>query len=255
MLNDELDPGAVARDTALDRFQDAMLERFTRGRRRQRLVDIGSGSGRFLVRQRRKFAHATGVEITPEAVNFSRNALGLAIVDDISAVDGEIDVATAWHSLEHFPVSSLLTLLEALRARIAPGGCVIVSVPNSSSFQYRWFRRRYAFFDVPSHLHQFSHDSLRRLFAAHGFVCTGEAISWPYNVFGHVQALLNVVMPGHNYLYYRIKRGRPRASVPRDLAGLALLPLAGPAGFALGLLDAAVPPRQGVLTCRFENRA
>ncbi|MFI5337657.1 MAG: class I SAM-dependent methyltransferase [Opitutales bacterium] len=255
IVNEKLEAPPAARASLLERFQGAVLERFSAGRPRGRLVDIGSGAGRFLARQGGKFQHCCGVEITPAAVEFARRKLGLTIVGDLAAVEGGIDVATAWHSLEHFPAPALGALLAGLQAKVRAGGCVIVSVPNAASFQYRCLRERSAFFDVPSHLHQFTPDSLGRLFQAHGFVCTGTAVSWPYNAFGWIQGLLNVALPGHNYLYYRLKRGHPRASVGRDLAGLLLLPAAGPLGLGLGLLEAARPARQAVLTCCFEKRA
>ncbi|HUR60215.1 MAG TPA: class I SAM-dependent methyltransferase [Opitutaceae bacterium] len=254
MINDALTTKGIDHPSRLDRFQSAVLDRFARGQNRRQLVDIGSGSGKFLRLNGQKFARSTGVEITPEAVNFSQKELGLNIVADFAAVPGEIDAATAWHSLEHFPEPALLSLLEHLRAKIAPDGCVIVSVPNGASFQYRLFRTCYAFFDVPAHLQQFTPDSLERLFARHGFARSGTAVSWPYNVFGYVQGLLNLVIPGHNYLYYRLKRGRPRASLARDVASLCLVPLAAPVALALAVVEAAWPGRQAVLTCCFEKR-
>jgi hypothetical protein len=254
MLNDALTTKGIDRASRLDRFQSAVLERFTGGGKRRQLVDIGSGSGKFLLLNGRKFERSHGIEITPEAVNFSQKELGLNIVADIADIPGEIDAATAWHSLEHFPEPALLALLEQLRAKIAADGCVIVSVPNAASFQYRLFRTRYAFFDVPAHLQQFTPNSLERVFARFGFQRTAVATSWTYNVFGYVQGLLNLVIPGHNYLYYRLKRGRPRASVARDLASLCLVPLAAPVALLLSVVEAACPGRQAVLTCRFEKR-
>lgn len=255
MINDALREADVRRESFLDHFQGAVLARFTAGRRRQQLVDIGSGSGKFLLHHGSGFTHRCGVEVSPASVNFSRNTLGLEIVGDVRSVAGEIDAATAWHSLEHFPATALASTLECLRARLSAGGCVIVSVPNAASFQHRLFRQRYAFFDVPNHLHQFTPESLRRLFATHGFAPVAEIVSWPYNAFGYVQALLNCVMPGHNYLYYRLKRAAPRASLARDLAGFCLLPLALPLGAILALVDAVFPRRQAVLTWCFEKRA
>lgn len=254
MVNDALKEEEVRRASFLDRFQGKILARFFGDRRKGLLVDVGSGSGKFLLHHGSGFAQRVGIEVSPASVKFSQNVLKLRILGDIRDVEGEIDAVTAWHSLEHFPASALGTLLAGLRAKLSAGGCIVVSVPNAASFQYRWFRGRYAFFDVPNHLQQFTPDSLRRLFAAHGFACTEEAISWPYNVFGYIQALLNCVMPGHNYLYYRLKRAAPRASAGRDLAGFCLLPLAAPLGGLLALLDAVFPARQGVLTWRFERR-
>jgi hypothetical protein len=185
-------------------------------------------------------------------VAFSR-ALGLNIVTSIDDVAAPIDFATAWHSLEHFPNAALGALLPALRSKMPAGARVIVSVPNGASWQYRGYRRRFAFFDVPNHLQQFTPDSLARLFAAHGFHRVATVTSWPYNVFGHIQALLNLAVPEHNYLYYRLKRGRRARSWISPALSAVLLPLALPIGFMLGAVDAVFPARQGVLTWCFER--
>jgi SAM-dependent methyltransferase len=255
LVNDALEAPPAAGPSLLERFQGAVMDRFLAGQRRGQLVDIGAGAGRFLAQQAGRFERACGIEITPASVEYARTRLGLTIVGDITEVDGPIDVATAWHSLEHFPEPALLALLAALRAKMPAGGRVIVSVPNAASFQARLFRGHYAFHDVPGHLHQFTPGSLTRLFATHRFVRKGAVVSWPYNIFGAVQALLNCAMPGHNYLYYRLKRGHPRVSLARDLAGAGLLAVAGPVGGGLALLEAAAPVRQAVLTCCFERRA
>jgi len=252
MVNDDLNAPTAGRPSWLEKFQVGALRRFAGGRR-DRLVDIGCGAGRFLLSARGRFEHASGIEISPASAQFARNQ-GLKIASRIDEVEGEVGVATAWHSLEHFPAPELTALLTGLRRRLAAGGCVIVSVPNAASWQCRVLGRRYAFHDPPGHLHQFTPDSLSRLFAAHGFTCTGRLVSWPYNLFGWVQGLLNLGMPGHNHVYYRLKRGHPRASFARDVAGALLVPLAMAPALLLSLLDAVRLERQAVLTCRFELR-
>lgn len=253
MLNEPLDPAIVRRDSFLDGFQGAQLDRFLLGGNRRRWVDIGSGSGRLLLRQHRKFEHACGLEVTSAAIAFSRDTLGLSVVSDHREVPGPIDAATAWHSLEHFPAPALESLLAGLAAKMPAGARFIVSVPNGASWQYRLFRRHYAFFDAPNHLQQFTPESLDRLLQANGFKCIATVVSWPYNVFGYAQSLLNLVMPGHNYVYYRLKRRVPDRSLALDLAGLVLLPLAVPLAAMLGVIDAVFPARQGALTCCFER--
>lgn len=254
ILNEPLTLAGVARTTMLDRFQSAAIDRFGREARDGQLVDIGSGSGRFLFRQRKNFSRASGVEITPEAIAFGTNMLGLNIVNSIEAVEGEIAIATAWHSLEHIPANALDSILRVVAAKLRRGGRFLVSVPNAASFQHRWFGRRYAFFDVPNHLHQFTPDSIHRLFTAHGFECIGQLISWPYNGFGYVQGLLNLMGGEHNYLYYRLKRRSSRPSPGRNAATLLLLPLALPLAAGLSLVDACSRKQQGVLTNCFEKR-
>jgi SAM-dependent methyltransferase len=255
MLNEPLSTEDAKRTSALVRFQGGVLDRLLAGHSRRLLVDIGSGSGKFLFQQRRNFGRHYGVEITPAAIAFSREALGLTIVTSLAEVEGEIDAATAWHSLEHFPAAALESLLADLSAKMPAGARLIVSVPNGASFQYRLFRGCYAFFDVTNHPQQFTPDSLGRLLAAHGFFRTHTVVSWPYNFFGYAQALLNLVMPGHNYAYQRLKRSVPSRSAALDVAAGILLLMAAPVALLLGLMDAIFRSKQGVLTCGFEKRA
>lgn len=253
MLNDPLSTANARAVSPLDRFQDAVLARFGGSARAGLWVDIGSGSGKLLARNRGRFARHCGVEVTPAAVEFSRRTLGLEIATDVSEVQGEIAFATAWHSLEHFPADALGALLATLAARMPAGARLVVSVPNGSSWQYRLLRAHYPFLDVPQHPQQFTADSLHRLLATYGFHPAATVVSWPYNIFGYAQGFLNLVLPGHNYLYYRFKRGAAPRSRLQDLANLCLLPLVLPLAAGLSLLDAAGPGRQGVLTCCFER--
>ena len=254
MLNESLRADVVKRGSALERFQGAVLDRVLAGRPRRLLVDLGSGSGKFLYQQRARFPRHYGLEITPAAIAFSRTELGLTVVTDLAAVEGAIDAATAWHSFEHFPAPALQSLLAALGAKMPAGARLVVSVPNGASFQYRLLRGHYAFFDLANHPQQFTPDSLLRLLAAHGFVRTHTVVSWPYNLFGYAQGFLNLLMPGHNYAYQRLKRGTAPQSLARDAAACALLPLVAPVAGLLALVDACRPARQGVLTYGFEKR-
>lgn len=254
MLNEPLDAAQVRRPSGLDRFQAAVAARWLSGSAGGTLVDLGCGSGRFLLGQRDRFAAAVGVEITPAAREFCRRELGLDVVADLAAVEGPIAAATAWHSLEHFPVAALGPALDRLAALMPPEAPLVVSVPNAASFQARWFGARWAFFDRPNHVHQFTPASLAHLLADHGFAPVAAAVSWPYNLFGYTQSLLNLAVPGHNRLYLRLKRGAPPAPLV-DLLSLVLLPAALLLAAPLALLDALVPARQGVLTSCFVRRA
>ncbi len=253
MLNEPPNAARVRRRSGLDRFQAALAARWLAGAAGGTLVDLGCGSGRFLLGQRGRFARTCGVEITPAARDFCRRELGLDVFADLAAVAGPVAAATAWHSLEHFPVPALGPALARLAATMPPGARLIVSVPNAASWQHRCFGARWAFFDAPNHVHQFTPDSLGRLLASHGFAPVAVAVSWPYNIFGYTQSLLNLAVPGHNRLYARLKRGAAPAFWADALSAL-LLPVALALAAPLALLDAARPARQGVLTSCFERR-
>ena len=254
MVNDPLDREDVIKVGMLDRFKKNVLHRFCEEINRFCLLDVGSSSGKFLLQNAGRFEKTIGIEVTPEAIKFSRNVLGLEVYESIHDVNANISVVTFWHSLEHIPADDMLEMLKGISCQMSPGGKVIVSVPNNKSIQYRLFRTAYAFFDVPHHIHQFSPYSLDCLFKRFGFSKVSRVPSWPYNVFGYIQSILNFLTGTHNYLYYRFKRRSIRPSPWKDMINTLFLPVAVPAGFTLALLDAAFPNQQGVLTLCYERR-
>lgn len=253
ILNDPLTEKDSRRVTALDRFKSRILIRFETPSNKEQLLDIGSASGKFLFQNASRYRRAYGVEITPKAIDFSRNVLHLDIKNNIQDVPAGISMATAWHSLEHIPETALLEVLSVLSGNMVDGGRLIVSVPNGASYQYHWFGRAYAYFDVPNHLHQFTIDSLEKLLAKFGFHHLETVNSWPYNTFGYTQGLLNIITNTHNYLYYRLKRRSRKPSLPLDILHIALLPIVLPVGYLLAIVDKTKSKYQGVITSCFEK--
>ncbi len=254
MLNDPLDERDAANISDLDRFKTKILCRHVNLHRRTRLVDIGSATGKFLLQNAHAFKDAVGIEVTPQAVTFSRETLKLKVVNNIDEIAAPIDIACAWHSFEHIPQSMLIQLLSGLRRKMNKGGRLIISVPNSSSTLYRIFGGKYAFFDIPNHIHQFSPKSLKMLLSQYDFTPISHERSWPYNNFGYVQTLLNQITGTHNYLYYRLKRQSTKPSKALDAINFALLPIAGPIGIFFSLINELFPDNQGVLTLCFEKQ-
>ena len=253
IINDNLLEEEISRITSLDRFKAKTLSYFDNSLDRKQLLDIGSASGKFLLHNGSRYQRATGIEITPESLTFSRQVLGLDIVEDIHYVTKKISAATAFHSLEHIPEHHLLKLLEGLSGKMSPGGRLIVSVPNGSSWQYLWFGKSYAYYDVPNHLHQFTPESLGQLMQRFGFMHVAMINSWPYNTFGYTQGLLNILTNTHNYLYYRLKRRSCKPSLVLDILNGLFLVICVPAGWLMALADSMNLKHQGVITVCFEK--
>ena len=254
ILNDPLTEKDARRVTALDRFKTRVLRRFDSSSGKGQLLDIGSASGKFLFLNASRYQRAFGIEITPEALAFSRNILHLDIKEDIQEVPSRTTMATAWHSLEHIPEQALMEILSVLSRNMVDGGRLIVSVPNGDSRQYRWFGKAYAYFDVPNHLHQFTVVSLEKLLGRFGFRPVEMINSLPYNTFGYTQGLLNIITNTHNYLYYRLKRRSRKPSLWLDILHVLLLPALVPAGWILGFVDSINLKYQGVITVCFEKK-
>jgi hypothetical protein len=254
ILNDPLTKKDATRVTRLDRFKTKVLRRFDSSAIKVQLVDLGSGSGKFLYQNATNYKRAFGVEITPEAFEFSKNVLGLDIKKDILEVPRGTSVATAWHSLEHIPGPLLEDMLKALHINMINNSRLIISVPNGNSRQYRWFASAYAYFDVPNHLHQFTELSITMLMERCGFSHISTINSWPYNMFGYLQSLLNIFIKDHNYLYCRFKRRSLSPSTFLDIAHILLVPFIAPLAFLLTFLDIFDIKRQGVITLCFKKK-
>jgi predicted SAM-dependent methyltransferase len=129
----------------------------------KKLLDIGSGTGDFLSTCKNDGWNVFGVEPSKEARIISENKK-VKVVTDLSLLkEGNFDVITLWHVLEH--VENLLEYIELLRAKLKPEGVIIVAVPNYNSFDANYYKEHWAAFDVPRHLWHFSQESIRKLFS------------------------------------------------------------------------------------------
>ncbi|MDO9236546.1 MAG: class I SAM-dependent methyltransferase [Aquabacterium sp.] len=252
ILNDPLTLEDAKRTTGLDAFKSRVLMQFNSPSDMNILFDIGSASGKFLFLNQNKYRHAIGLEITPEALEFSRNTLHLNIEENIEDVPTGITTVTAWHSLEHIPDDALINIIKTVSKKMSADSRMIVSVPNGASRQYKWFRSAFAYFDTPNHLHQFTESSLTILMSKCGLEPVAFIDSWPYNTFGYIQGLLNITTRTHNYLYYRLKRRSLKPSMALDVLHLFILPLLAPVGWFLAILDLFDRKKQGVITACFK---
>ncbi|MGB3151799.1 MAG: class I SAM-dependent methyltransferase [Maribacter sp.] len=134
------------------------------------LLDIGAGTGDFLLTAKRKGWDIEGVE--PNAMASSKaKEKGILLRTDISDLPNTyFDVITLWHVLEHLPnlsqqIKSISTLLNA-------EGTLIIAVPNFKSYDAKKYKNFWAALDVPRHLWHFSQNSISLLFREHGLKIT-----------------------------------------------------------------------------------
>ncbi len=146
----------------------AMLANVSKGRQ---LLDVGCGGGTFMVSARENGYDATGIEPSSQGRHTATQA-GFKVYEDCSAPLKEgrrFDAITIWHVLEHVP--DIQTFLGEIRLLLAPGGVVMIAVPNTHSARVYLLRLlpclRPPDDDVyrafPIHLYAFSRRSLRTL--------------------------------------------------------------------------------------------
>jgi SAM-dependent methyltransferase len=136
-----------------------------------RLLDVGCGGGAFLERMRLQGWEVTGLDASAAIVARVRRELGLPILlgslprPDLTPQSFEL--VTLWQSLEHLPRP--LEALSDARRLLAPGGRLMVSVPNIASGPYRWFGSAWFGLDLPRHLLHFTPATLRAMLHRAGF--------------------------------------------------------------------------------------
>jgi 2-polyprenyl-3-methyl-5-hydroxy-6-metoxy-1,4-benzoquinol methylase len=97
------------------------------------LLDIGCGDGAFLKQVARRVGRAVGVDQNPEGIRDLAEAGIEARCTDLAAFAAEnaagFNVVCAFQLLEHLP--RVDAFAEAARRCVAPGGLLLVSVPNN----------------------------------------------------------------------------------------------------------------------------
>jgi SAM-dependent methyltransferase len=202
-----------------------------------RLVDAGAGRGRFVGAARTAGYDAFGIEPSARAAEAPARRIERAGIEEAAIGPGSVDVVTLWHVLEHLHDPG--PALDRIGSWLAPGGGLLLGVPNLSSLQARLGGERWYHLDVPRHRVHYTPAGLGTLLRSHGFSVLGARhVLVEHNPFGMWQSLISRVTSHPSYLYNLLKRNVPLRSsdLAITVAALPLLPLAAAlellAGFA-----------------------
>jgi len=127
------------------------------------LLDIGAGTGDFLVEAKKSGWKITGIEPSDKAKTISISK-GITFAESLSSIANHSqDVITMWHVLEHVP--DVHQQIIELKRILKPDGVIIVAVPNYKSYDAQYYGNYWAAYDVPRHLWHFSKTAIKKLFA------------------------------------------------------------------------------------------
>ncbi|WP_269234051.1 class I SAM-dependent methyltransferase [Flavobacterium flavigenum] len=133
-------------------------EQFQKGQ----LLDIGAGTGDFLLTAKNDGWKTIGVEPSERAKEIAKKK-GIEFVEEISELENNsFDLITMWHVLEHVP--NLELQIQELKRLLKPTGTLIVAVPNFKSYDAKHYGEFWAAFDVPIHFWHFSKKAIKSLF-------------------------------------------------------------------------------------------
>ncbi|HKJ06702.1 MAG TPA: class I SAM-dependent methyltransferase [Flavobacteriaceae bacterium] len=129
------------------------------------ILDIGCGTGDFLLKCKNNNWSIYGVEPNAKAKQISisklkNTSLFFENIEEINNI--KFDVITMWHVLEHVP--NLENYITTIKKLLKPNGVLIVAVPNYKSYDAQHYKNFWAAFDVPRHRWHFSKKSIQKLF-------------------------------------------------------------------------------------------
>ncbi|HEY8158402.1 MAG TPA: class I SAM-dependent methyltransferase [Methylobacter sp.] len=135
-----------------------------------RLLDVGCGTGEWLLSMRQRGWQVEGIDFDENAVKVAVQQ-GLLVhcnsLEQHGFPDDYFDAVTFNHLIEHVP-DPVQTLAECTRI-LKPGGKLVILTPNNASFTHRVFKQDWRGLEPPRHLHIFSMLSMRRALAMAGF--------------------------------------------------------------------------------------
>lgn len=126
------------------------------------LLDIGAGTGDFLLEAKKQHWNTIGIEPSEKAKGIAIQK-GIAFAENLASLpDHSFDVITMWHVLEHVP--DLENQIVVLKRLLKPNGTIIIAVPNFKSYDAKYYGAYWAAYDVPRHLWHFSKTAIEKLF-------------------------------------------------------------------------------------------
>lgn len=134
----------------------------------KRVLDFGCGAGGFLSLIQPFASVVAGVELD-KSINVAINDEGIQCFGNISDIEGEYDVITLFHVLEH--LTSPREILNELKKYLKPGGTLIIEVPNADDALLTLYNsKEFADFTYWScHVYLYNSSTLHTLLAQEGF--------------------------------------------------------------------------------------
>ena len=140
------------------------VEKYT-GKKSGKILDIGCATGVFLKEMQDHGWEAFGVEPSQYAADVAVTQLGLNVfngyLDQVQFDDNFFDVITLWDVFEHLP--DPVATLKIIKGKLRPGGNLVITMPNTDSWERKIFKQYWAGWEVPRHNHIFSEASITYL--------------------------------------------------------------------------------------------
>jgi 2-polyprenyl-3-methyl-5-hydroxy-6-metoxy-1,4-benzoquinol methylase len=144
------------------------------------LLDIGAGTGEFLMIAKANGWSTIGIEPNDKAKGIAIKK-GVEFSENTQILQSHsYDVITMWHVLEHVP--NLENQIRELKRLLKTDGTLLIAVPNFNSYDAKHYGVFWAAYDVPRHLWHFSKTAIKKLFGREG-MSLEQVLPMPFDAF------------------------------------------------------------------------
>lgn len=188
------------------------------------LLDVGCGGGLFLGMMRQRGFRVVGLDTSREAaaVAWQRHQAPavVASLEHAPFRAGTFAGITMSHVLEHLP--DPCAYLSAAHRLLAPGGRLVIFVPNAASLQFALLGRRWNGLDVPRHLFDYRDRDVERILERMGFEVVRRSY---FSLRDNPAGLATSIAPGLDPMARRVRKVHegPMARLAKDLAHFSLV--------------------------------
>ncbi|MDA9774338.1 class I SAM-dependent methyltransferase, partial [Saprospiraceae bacterium] len=173
-----------------------------------KLLDYGAGTGYFPGYVKSKGHHVKAIEIDPDARLYAKSKFDLDVLPPESLVDGqltdgEFDVVSLWHVMEH--LYDPKSYVNSFKKLLMTNGHLIIAVPNYTASDAQFYSDKWAAYDVPRHLWHFNPVAMEKMVGDEGFVLV-EKKTMPFDSF-YVSLLSEKYKNGSTSLVGGFRRG------------------------------------------------
>lgn len=136
-----------------------------------RALDIGCAAGYFVALMRDRGWKASGIDVSPECVDFAVKSLEVdAVLADYldTEYNDAFDLITLWATIEHlhYPGRVIAKAFRDLR----PGGYLYLTTCREGGLNFmRLYGEQWRFYNFPEHLYYFSKQTMKILLERNGF--------------------------------------------------------------------------------------
>jgi 2-polyprenyl-3-methyl-5-hydroxy-6-metoxy-1,4-benzoquinol methylase len=135
-----------------ERYKIDIVQRFSN---KGRLLEIGPSYGSFTYLAKKAGFEVDAIEMNARCCQFLNEVVGVNAINSNDPVKvlkqaEPYDVIALWHVIEHLP--DPWTMLDAIYAKLNPGGIVVLAAPNPDAFQFHVMGRYWPHVDAPRHV-------------------------------------------------------------------------------------------------------